>query len=155
VPPQVQHQASPLATTHAVPRPPETHVLAPDVNGATAVTQQIADLIERLLLTAPSAALPFRQQADTIDELLMSVDLGTEQFMLVRRRPLPDTHVSLSPRELAIARLVAKGLPNKCIGDMLDISPWTVSTHLRRIFTKLQVGSRAAMVARLTAQHLL
>jgi DNA-binding CsgD family transcriptional regulator len=55
----------------------------------------------------------------------------------------------LSPRELEIARLVANGLPNKAIGAVLDISAWTVATHLRRIFAKLDVMSRAAMVGRL------
>ncbi len=55
---------------------------------------------------------------------------------------------SLSPRELEIVRLVAKGHVNKTIADVLDISPWTVAAHLRRIFAKLHVTSRAAMVAR-------
>jgi DNA-binding CsgD family transcriptional regulator len=55
----------------------------------------------------------------------------------------------LSPRELQIARLVADGATNRAIGSVLDISLWTVSTHLRRIFAKLGVGSRAEMVARL------
>jgi DNA-binding CsgD family transcriptional regulator len=45
--------------------------------------------------------------------------------------------------------MVAKGYPNKMIAAVLDISPWTVCTHLRRIFAKLGVCSRAAMVARL------
>ncbi|MEZ4618345.1 MAG: helix-turn-helix transcriptional regulator [Caldilineaceae bacterium] len=55
--------------------------------------------------------------------------------------------VHLSPREQEIVRLVAKGYPNKTIAGVLDISPWTVSTHLRRIFAKLGVNSRAEMVA--------
>ncbi|MGZ4888901.1 MAG: LuxR C-terminal-related transcriptional regulator, partial [Candidatus Angelobacter sp.] len=34
------------------------------------------------------------------------------------------------------------------IADVLNISSWTVCTHVRRIFAKLGVGSRAAMVAK-------
>ncbi|HUM91481.1 MAG TPA: LuxR C-terminal-related transcriptional regulator [Candidatus Competibacter sp.] len=40
------------------------------------------------------------------------------------------------------------GRLNKQIADRLHISEWTVSTHLRRIFAKLGVRSRAAMVYR-------
>jgi len=32
---------------------------------------------------------------------------------------------------------------------VLEISTWTVATHLRRIFAKVGVSSRAAMIARL------
>ncbi len=56
--------------------------------------------------------------------------------------------IKLSPRETEIVRLVARGLPSKAIADVLDVSLWTVSTHLRRVFAKLQVNSRAEMVAR-------
>ena len=55
----------------------------------------------------------------------------------------------LSPREQEIARMVAQGHPNKTIAAVLDISVWTVGTYLRRIFLKMGVNSRAAMVARL------
>jgi DNA-binding CsgD family transcriptional regulator len=54
---------------------------------------------------------------------------------------------ALSPRELQIARLVADGATNRAIASALDISLWTVSTHMRRIFVKLDVCSRAEMVA--------
>jgi len=54
---------------------------------------------------------------------------------------------TLSPRELQIARRVADGATNRAIATSLDISLWTVSTHMRRIFVKLGVGSRAEMVA--------
>jgi DNA-binding CsgD family transcriptional regulator len=55
----------------------------------------------------------------------------------------------LSPGEQEIVRMVAEGHRNKIIADVLNISSWTVCTHLRRIFAKLGVGSRAAMAARL------
>ncbi|MBI0539368.1 LuxR family transcriptional regulator [Roseomonas sp. KE2513] len=79
-------------------------------------------------------------------ETLVSFDLDGFRYALTRRRLADD--VRLSPREAEIIRLVANGLPNKCIGAMLDISAWTVATHLRRIFAKLGVNSRAAMIAR-------
>ncbi|HUP61609.1 MAG TPA: helix-turn-helix transcriptional regulator [Thermoanaerobaculia bacterium] len=55
----------------------------------------------------------------------------------------------LSPREQEIARMIAAGFPNKTIAAVLEISTWTVSTYLRRMFAKLHVTSRAAMIAKL------
>lgn len=54
----------------------------------------------------------------------------------------------LTARELQIVALVAEGRINKQIADILRISEWTVSTHLRRVFAKLGVDTRAAMVSR-------
>ncbi len=68
-----------------------------------------------------------------------------------RRRETEDTSVDLlTERELQIVQLVARGYPNKAIARRLGISRWTVSTHLKRIFLKLQVDSRAAMVYKCT-----
>ncbi len=62
-----------------------------------------------------------------------------------RSRP----HLSLlTAREIQIAALVAQGFVNKQIAAELSISEWTVSTHLRRVFAKLKVDTRAAMVAK-------
>lgn len=71
--------------------------------------------------------------------------LGVPDKRLVEDVVLP----SLSPREQEIARLVAIGYPNKTIAGILDISPWTVATHVRRIFNKLGVHGRPAMIAEL------
>lgn len=73
----------------------------------------------------------------------------------VERNESKINQISLSPREKAIAQLVAQGLPNKCIGTQLHISPWTVATHLRRMFAKLNVTSRTAMICRLLQENLL
>lgn len=58
--------------------------------------------------------------------------------------------LSLSPRQCEIARLVAKDLTNKEIAAVLEISMWTVATHLRSVFGKLGVHSKAAMVAKIS-----
>lgn len=51
----------------------------------------------------------------------------------------------LSSRELEVAVLVASGLSNMEIADRLIISPRTVSTHLERIYRKLNIHSRSAL----------
>lgn len=56
----------------------------------------------------------------------------------------------LTKRELQIVMLVAEGQANKQVANQLHISEWTVATHLRRIFAKLGVNNRAAMVYRCT-----
>jgi ATP/maltotriose-dependent transcriptional regulator MalT len=60
------------------------------------------------------------------------------------RRP----HVAdaLSPREVEVLRLVARGLSNPEIGKELFISEATVKTHLLRSFAKLGVSDRTAAV---------
>lgn len=69
--------------------------------------------------------------------------------MIAQEEILKQQGINLSPRELAIASLIAQGLTNKNIAKMLNISPWTVATHIRRIFAKLGVNSRSEMVLRL------
>jgi DNA-binding NarL/FixJ family response regulator len=55
----------------------------------------------------------------------------------------------LSPRELEILRLLACGDRSKEIADKLGISVATVNTHVRHIYERLHVRSRAEAVARL------
>ncbi|MCH7229611.1 response regulator transcription factor [Glycomyces sp. L485] len=57
----------------------------------------------------------------------------------------------LTPRELGVLRLVAKGLTNRQIGAELYISEKTVSVHLSRAMSKLGVANRAEAV---NAAHL-
>lgn len=54
----------------------------------------------------------------------------------------------LSARELEVMTLAAKGLTNNQIGSDLSLSPRTVQTHLRNIFTRLNVGSRTEAVVK-------
>jgi DNA-binding CsgD family transcriptional regulator len=91
-----------------------------------------------------------------VQEVLFDLEVGGIHYTLARIRPPPDyAWVSLSPREKEVIRLVCAGLPNKAISDVLEISPWTVGSYLKRIFAKLAVGSRAEMVARVLNEGLL
>lgn len=90
-------------------------------------------------------------RADEREGVLLDVTVGHVRCLLVHQEPA--LHVTLSPRERQIALMVAHGRTNQAIATSLDISVWTVSTHLRRIFAKLAVSSRAEMVARLLADH--
>jgi DNA-binding CsgD family transcriptional regulator len=83
------------------------------------------------------------------EEVILDTVLDGAHYLLVRLPQTTHHRVQLSPREQEIVRMVAQGHPNKVIADVLNISSWTVCTHLRRIFAKLGVGSRAAMVARI------
>ncbi|MEU7803932.1 AAA family ATPase [Micromonospora arborensis] len=51
----------------------------------------------------------------------------------------------LSPRELAVLRIVARGLTNRQAAEALFISPKTVAHHLSRAMRKLGVSSRTAL----------
>jgi two-component system NarL family response regulator len=49
---------------------------------------------------------------------------------------------SLSPREIEILEMVSKGLTNKEIARVLEISQYTVRNHINHISAKLDVGDR-------------
>jgi DNA-binding CsgD family transcriptional regulator len=87
------------------------------------------------------------------EEILIDTQVDGARYLLVRLPEPRPLLISLSPREQEIVRMVAKGYPNKTIAGVLNISTWTVCTHLRRTFAKLGVTSRAAMVARLMEER--
>ncbi len=115
--------------------------------------QRLVQLVERS--ETSEAAKVLKLTPDCNGEVVCELELGGTQYLIFRVQSPEADPVSLSPRELAIARLIAKGLPNKTIGTILEISPWTVATYLRRIFVKLEVTTRAAMIAKLADRHVL
>lgn len=52
----------------------------------------------------------------------------------------------LTPRERAVARLLAEGLPNKRIATQLDISVGTTKMHLHSIYRKLRLRGRLELM---------
>ncbi|HSA51527.1 MAG TPA: helix-turn-helix transcriptional regulator [Yinghuangia sp.] len=59
----------------------------------------------------------------------------------------------LTPRELQVTQLIARGLNTAEIAETLFISPHTVRDHVKTIFTKTRVSTRGSLVARLFTDH--
>jgi DNA-binding CsgD family transcriptional regulator len=76
-----------------------------------------------------------------------AADRGRQLLRRLGRRPTarPRPPGELSNREMEIARLVADGLTNAAVAERLFISPRTVTSHLERIYRRLEIGSRAEL----------
>ena len=98
---------------------------------------------------------------DIAGAILQVHDGGSPISPAIARRILQSLHVPdaghaaaddagspgrLSGRETQILRLVAKGLSFKEVGAALTISSHTVTTHVKRIYQKLEVHSRGEAV---------
>jgi DNA-binding NarL/FixJ family response regulator len=93
------------------------------------------------------------------DAIRQVVDGGAPMSPAVARKvldvfpklqPTSGTHedYQLTDRETDILRLLADGLQKKEIAMELDISTHTVSTHLRRVYSKLHVTTNTGAVAK-------
>ncbi len=59
----------------------------------------------------------------------------------------------LTPRELQITLLLAEGRTTREAAAALFLSPKTVEYHLRHVYAKLDIGSRAELTARIGHRH--
>lgn len=114
----------------------------------------LEDAGRKLAATRTPEAVPYFETA-----LALYVRAGAERDVArvrrrlraagVRQRPsttgLSDAWAELTAAELRVVRLVARGLTNQQAAEHLSLSPHTVSSHLRRAFTKLDVTSRAEL----------
>jgi DNA-binding CsgD family transcriptional regulator len=71
-------------------------------------------------------------------------ELGVRR-RLVAAEPEANGWAALTPSELTVARLVAEGLTNREVAERLFVSPHTVNSHLRHVFTKLGINSRVEL----------
>jgi DNA-binding NarL/FixJ family response regulator len=93
------------------------------------------------------------QLADALDhssvvDARISGELLTAAARLRDDRWWPGEHLGLSRRESDILALLAEGLDTTEISEALFLGRETVRTHLRTLYGKLGVGTRAQAVAR-------
>jgi ATP/maltotriose-dependent transcriptional regulator MalT len=80
--------------------------------------------------------------------LARSGDLAVARRLGIRVRSTHAPHHVLSPRELEVIELLARGFRNKDVAKALVISESTTKVHVRHILEKLGVRTRAEAVAR-------
>jgi DNA-binding CsgD family transcriptional regulator/tetratricopeptide (TPR) repeat protein len=100
----------------------------------------------------PELVVSLLQDRDAHDDLSrVLLRVGDDSIVTSSERSDAERSVqSLSRREKEVLALLAQGMSNAEIGHVLFISPVTVKVHVRHIFEKLGVRTRAAAVLRAT-----
>lgn len=106
---------------------------------AAAVAPQHQEYLRRLI-----AIVQGDMQADTVDTLPLSTEKDEE---------LSADESGFTAREREILYLIARGLAAKHIARTLGISPQTARWHLKNIYQKLGVHSKASAIAAIRRLH--
>lgn len=77
--------------------------------------------------------------------LLLNMGRGADRVASDSRAAVPP-RILLTPRELEVLRMIAKGLTTGEVSLQLAISSATVNSHLKNVYVKLQVHTRAHAV---------
>jgi DNA-binding CsgD family transcriptional regulator len=115
-----------------------------------------AEMLLRMILQAFNPDLEQSGDGACLAQMEVCVDNQLYRLRIYGIDPvIRSSRAALSPRELEIARLIARGMPNKQIAHCLGLSDSTVGTYTKRIYLKLNVGSRALMVSKMMSEGLL
>ena len=100
--------------------------------------------VERAALAGAAGYLMKDTFVEGLLDAIRDVDAGELLFdeEVAAKLAHRDATPSLSPRELTILELIARGLSNKEIQASLSIAEGTLRNHLKRIFDKFQVTDR-------------
>lgn len=81
-----------------------------------------------------------RKYIESLEETVRQLNAGEGAGR--QHAPGSGQEAALTPRETEILKLITRGFSNKEIAEILQISPDTVKTHVKRIFSKLAVTDR-------------
>lgn len=93
------------------------------------------------------------KSADEVASMLWYIDQGwpplspavARRLLTTFRNSEPPPKAPLTPKEFEVIQYLARGLTNQETADCLEISAHTVATHVKSIYRKLQVSTRAEM----------
>ncbi|HEY4844365.1 MAG TPA: response regulator transcription factor [Candidatus Dormibacteraeota bacterium] len=131
-----------IAATAAIRRDyPEIEVIALTsvLEGASVADAVRAGAIGYLLKNSTPEDLHRGIRAAAAGQVFLSPEAAAR---LVRQVKAPERPEPLTPREIEVLRLVARGRANKQIARDLGVGEETVKTHVRNILGKLQAASR-------------
>ncbi len=99
-------------------------------------------LLRALLLQQPQNA----QEQSHFMILIEKVSQGVRMDQI-------DWSIKLTPRESEVVQLLLEGKTNKEVAVCIDIGEYTVKDHIKRIMKKLEVSTRAGIVAKVLQHH--
>ncbi|WP_092943038.1 response regulator transcription factor [Roseateles sp. YR242] len=129
--------------------------------GGAPITPSIA---RRVLarMRAPPAASPSGSPIGASTGSAVAPGSTAEDALIASTRAASNTGVEalgtdslLTPREIELLKLTAKGLSFDTVAELLGISPHTVVAHVKKIYRKLAVHSRSEAVYEATQMGLL
>jgi LuxR family maltose regulon positive regulatory protein len=102
---------------------------------------EVVDLVRRRMQGGPPA---------TVARAFIDRVLAASEPVTTSAQPSgpPAGNAMLTPKESQVLQLLAGGLPNKRIAAELDLSSETVKWHVKKLFAKLNAGSRDHAVDR-------
>jgi DNA-binding CsgD family transcriptional regulator len=134
------HLDAALALAHACEAPYEralTLLALVALRAATEEREEAMHLLDKIrTICEPLGAKPALAHADALAARLDATQPAA-----------PSYPAGLSAREVEVLRLVAQGLTNPQVAERLYLSPRTVEQHLRSIYNKTGVSTRAAATA--------
>jgi DNA-binding NarL/FixJ family response regulator len=95
-------------------------------------------------------SMPAEELVDAIQQIAHEHEFVSAHFGRNVRQPWPGHDLGLTLRESEVALFLAQGLRNRDIASALWVSENTVKTHLKSIFQKTAVSSRAEAIVRIT-----
>lgn len=122
----------------------DPHVVSAIESGATGYVHKTEienSLVSAIRLLAAGGSPVSPEVAKSVLRALRTYTTHTIEKTTAPIQPNP-----LSERETEILQLLAKGMSFNEIGDILTISPHTVTAHIKKIYRKLQVHSRGEAV---------